>query len=81
MPCVLTGATVCDPAHIRSGWHVMGVKPPDDLVLPLRSILHREQHVVGETSFWVAHITPHLLMIALKALARERYREWKEAND
>jgi hypothetical protein len=32
---------------------------------------------VGEVRFWREHVTDELLMRALKALAREMYREWK----
>lgn len=80
MPCVLTHTTPCDPAHIRHGFLGIAEKPGDDLVLPLAHHLHREQHTVGEKQFWWNSITQELLMTALKALARERYREWKEAN-
>lgn len=81
MPCILSGLTPCDPAHIRFGFYGIGLKPGDNLVLPLAPHLHREQHAVGEALFWRAHLTTELLMSAIKALARERYKEWKEAND
>lgn len=86
MPCVLTGATPCDPAHIR--WGLGGgasMKPGDDRVLPLAHALHRIQHDMGEERFWHAaidgrtvvspHLATELLMRALIAYARERYRE------
>lgn len=81
MPCILTGKTPCEPAHFRHGTNALGVKPGDDLVFPLRPYLHREQHVIGERGFWLAHMTVDLMAAALKALARERYAEWKKAND
>ena len=87
MPCVLTGATPCDPAHIR--WGLGGgasLKPGDDRVLPLRHDLHQMQHGMSEASFWheaVAgrillaspRMATELLMRGLIALARKRYRE------
>lgn len=80
MPCILTGKTPCEAAHLRHGVHAMGVKPGDDLTLPLAVHLHREQHAIGERHFWRFHMTDDLMMGALQALAREWYRQWKEAN-
>ena len=81
MPCILSNKTTCDAAHIRFGFYAIGMKPGDDLVLPLSPELHRTQHAIGEVLFWRGHITSEVLMNALKALARERYAEWKKAND
>ena len=80
MPCILTGTMPCDPAHIRYGFFAKGVKPGDDLILPLSANLHRLQHAIGEKRFWLTHVTPETLMEAIKALARERYATWKLAN-
>lgn len=87
MPCVLTGTSPCDPAHIR--WGLGGgasMKPGDDRVLPLAHELHRAQHGMSEARFWRSvfddrtrgvnpTLTTELLMRALIAYARERYRE------
>jgi hypothetical protein len=83
LPCVLTHCVSSDilsvvPAHIRHGLGGgISLKPGDDTALPLRADLHNEQHRVGEVRFWREHVTDELLMRALKALAREMYREWK----
>lgn len=79
MPCVLTGnPDNNDPAHIRFGHEGgMGLKPGDDLVLPLRHDLHGTQHQVGEVAFWRAYITSNdrFMMECIKAYARQLYRE------
>lgn len=55
----------------------MGLKPPDNHVLPLAPGLHRKQHTMSEVRFWREHMTDHLMMTALIALAEKFYREWK----
>lgn len=80
MPCILTGRTPSEPAHIRYGIFVSGQKPGDDRVLPLAPELHRLQHSIGEVLFWQTRITPEIIMEALLALAREHYAIWKELN-
>lgn len=84
MPCVLTGASPCDPAHTR---FMLGggasMKPGDDRVLPLAHNLHRMQHDMGEMRFWRGAINgafgpqwiaDDLLRRSILAYARERYR-------
>jgi len=50
--CLLTGADMPDGAHIRYGFHGMGIKPGDNLIIPLAHSLHAEQHQTGEVEFW-----------------------------
>ena len=50
--CLITGAEMPDGAHIRHGFYGMGIKPGDDLIIPLAHRLHAEQHQVGEERFW-----------------------------
>lgn len=46
IPCVVTGnPDGNDPAHIRYGCLSGGMKPADDLVLPLRHDIHVDQHL------------------------------------
>lgn len=79
MPCVLTGKPgPNDPAHIRYGHGGgMGMKPPDNRVLPLSHELHIEQHRVGEVSFWRHHVmvNPDFLMACVVAYAEKLHRE------
>ena len=85
MPCVATGYTYyegaplgVDPAHIRDGLGGgMGRKPDDNLILPLRHDIHLSESRFGEVAMWRLHMTDELMMDALRALARERYREWR----
>ena len=75
--CILTNTPNPDPSHIRYGCLSAGMKPGDDLVLPLNHALHGMSHNIGEVKFWRNHITDEVLMNALKALAREEYAKWK----
>lgn len=79
MPCAVTGAQgATDPSHIRYGQSGgMGLKPPDNLVIPLAHGLHVLSHSMGEIAFWRQYIlrNDHLLMEALKAYARQIYEE------
>jgi hypothetical protein len=80
MPCILSGLVPSDPAHIRfGGGGGMGMKPPDNHVLPLAPHLHREQHQIGERAFWLDAMANHhgLLEMALIALAEKVHREWQ----
>lgn len=79
-PCVLSGQSPSDPAHIRiGGGGGMGMKPSDDRVLPLAHHLHAEQHQVGELTFWrdAFAMNDRLLIEAIIAMAEKRYRQWQ----
>lgn len=84
LPCVITGrmGEDIDPSHIRHGLGGgMGLKPSDDLTLPLAHELHAASHSgEGEVDFWLSNTGSFLLMRALKALARENYREYLEGK-
>lgn len=78
MPCVVTHRSPCDPSHIRYGLEGgTGLKPSDDLVVPLSPELHRRSHRIGEVIFWqnVMRENPTFMMICLKAFARQLYRD------
>lgn len=53
--CLLTNAPYPDGAHIRHGFLGAGMKPDDNLVIPLRHDLHQIQHNIGEVRFWEAY--------------------------
>ena len=75
-PCIITGTTPCDPAHIRYGLAGgMGLKPNDNRVVPLTNQLHRYQHEIGELSFWnkQAKEDTGLIMRLLIEVAELRY--------
>lgn len=57
--------------HNRHGrnWG-MGIKPPDDLVMPLCSKCHELAHGTAEQSDWVRNNV-------LNTLLKKRYMEWK----
>ncbi len=83
-PCIVTGMygnefNAVDPAHIRAnGSGGMGVKPADDLALPLLHSEHVRQHQIGEITYWLDtfSVNPGLMMEAVQALARQKYQEW-----
>ena len=52
LPCIISGYTPCDPAHLSFGIGGMGLKSPDTFVVPLKHELHQLQHGMGEISFW-----------------------------
>ena len=76
MECLGCGDTPCDPAHIRA-WHEggMGLKPGDDLVVPLCRACHERQHRHGEKTFWQAvfSVNRELCIDGIKAIARLLY--------
>ena len=67
--CIACGATPCDPAHIRAGLEGgTGLKPGDDLTLPLCHTCHMDQEAHPGPEWWVENV--------LKAIARRSYRRW-----
>lgn len=53
LPCVVSGASDVQAAHIRRGTDGgMGMKPSDCYVVPLSVAQHRLQHFCGELKFW-----------------------------
>ena len=79
-PCIVSGyrGEGVDPAHI--GTLGRGIKSGDDEALPLRHIFHMTGHQKGEMSMFRQELPDHVLRMALRALAREMYREWKQEN-
>ena len=89
--CLITGAEMPDGAHIRHGFYGMGIKPGDDLIIPLAHRLHAEQHLMGEERFW-SQQWPGLLarterppeggsiMDYVKQVARDYYRAWEKCE-
>ncbi len=60
LPCAICGDNIAtEAAHIRAAYKPlakpitgMGIKPADCYTLPLCSRHHREQHQIGEATFW-----------------------------
>jgi len=79
MACVVTNRPgPSDPAHIRHGLGGgMGMKPGDNLVLPLSHEMHRDQHQIGERRFWLKamQMNGDFMMECVKAYARQLYNE------
>ena len=79
-PCIVTGLRgndheTVDPAHI--GTRGKGIKSPDNEVLPLLHSIHQEAHNKGEMSVLREKLPDDVLRAALRALAREKYEEYK----
>ena len=66
-------------AHIRAGFFGLGVKPGDDMTLPLCAECHARQGA-GEAAFWGRiYVTKPDEGVALaKTVARIRYLKWKD---
>lgn len=72
-PCIITGLTPCEPAHIRWGMGGgMGLKPDDSRTVPLVPQLHRRQHQIGEKRFWAEQPIDFWLRILIE-VAEGRY--------
>ena len=79
-PCIVTGRSETEPAHLRlNNMGGMGIKPPDWCALPLNWRLHREQSNAGELRSWViwANEYPDFLARLLINEAKHRYAMWK----
>lgn len=76
-PCIVSGYTGedVDPAHI--GTLGRGIKSGDDEALPLRHIYHMQGHGSGEMSMFRQCLPDDVLRAALRAYARELYREYR----
>ena len=61
------------PAHLGS---FRGMKRGDDESLPIKQRFHAEGHQKGEWSMWRKWMPDWLIREALRAYARERYRNW-----
>lgn len=82
-PCIVTGHRTTDyegvdPAHI--GTAGKSLKSGDDEALPLSHTIHDECHRRGEMTVLREKLPNNVLRAALRALAREGYREWRNEN-
>ncbi len=82
-PCVICGVSATqylavDPAHI--GTLGKGIKSSDDEALPIKHDIHVAMHQHGEMSVIKDNMPDWLLREALRAYARQMYREWKAAQ-
>ena len=83
-PCILTGWTATetsavDPMHI--GTLGKSIKSSDDEALPVRHEFHAFGHQHGEMSMFRKQMPDWLIREALRAYAREMYREYKTRID
>lgn len=83
-PCILTGwrATeyaAVDPMHI--GTLGTGAKSSDDEALPVRHEFHAMGHQHGEMSMFRKQMPDWLIREALRAYAREFYREYLKQTE
>lgn len=77
--CLITGRygtewESVDPAHI--GTLGKGIKRGDDEVLPVLHRFHHHGHGSGEISMFREQLPDAILRLALRAYARELYREY-----
>lgn len=76
LPCVLTGRTEVQAAHLSMAapkyghyGRGKGSKVSDRWVLPLSADKHARQHEIGEDLFWrSAGIDPHILALTIHGL-------------
>lgn len=76
LPCVVTGATTVQAAHVsfaapRYGHYGRGrgTKAPDRFALPLSPEEHARQHSMNEAAYWASvGINPHILAMTLWGL-------------
>lgn len=77
LPCCISGIErQTQAAHIRSGWLGMGIKPSDELCIPLSWKLHAKQHQQSEKKFW----EPYGGVERAKELAKELYKVSGDMN-
>ena len=80
--CGMRDSTVV-AAHIRHGFYGLGIKPGDDLTLPLCAKCHAEEGA-NEKAFWQRHfggpgvINRDMAVEWAKVCARRHYKMWKE---
>lgn len=80
-PCIVTGLSQTEPAHLRLlGSGGMGSKPSDARAVPLYWELHREQNNAAEIKTWIrwAGAYPDFLARLLIEKAERDYQAWKE---
>lgn len=76
--CLFTGQIgEVDPVHIGTAGR--GLKSPDNEALPISHSLHANAHWSGEITMIREFAPDDVLRAAFRALARERYAEWKKS--
>lgn len=70
LPCAVCHAEPSECAHVRIGFLALGMKPGDNLTVPLCAGCHRTgpkaQHSMNESAFWAMHrIDPVTLALHL----------------
>jgi hypothetical protein len=73
LPCMICATSPCQAAHIRHGFYAMGMKPGDDLTVPLCPPHHAAQHQMNEQEFWQRQGYPNI-----KDIARTLYKQTGE---
>lgn len=78
-PCIITGqlgndSETIDPAHLGA---FKGFKRSDNETLPLLHRFHKLGHNKGEMTMWRENLPDYVLLLALRAYARELYAAWK----
>lgn len=82
-PCLISGVYAYDGESVVAchvGTRGRGIKSGDDETLPLLDRWHRLGHQHGEISMFREHLPDDVLRAALRAYARELYREYKESR-
>ena len=83
-PCAVTGRFASGDesvvaAHIGVGG--VGIKSPDNEVLPMLASVHDECHQRGEIAVLREKMPDRLFRVMLRAYAREHYLWWKARGD
>lgn len=80
-PSIITGlrGDTVEGAHI--GTLGKGMKRSDDEILPIEHCYHANGHNAGEISMFRRELPDYVLRDALRAYAREMYREYKSRID
>lgn len=84
LDCVVTGRPGPNDAAHTKAFQYRGTSKPDDFyVLPLCREMHTLQGQMGELRYWRSYIgeNDHFLVDCINAYQREKYREWKNANN
>ena len=84
LPCIFTGSDQVEACHVRKGTNTgKSQKPHDYFTLSLDYRLHREQHSIGEISFWQKYLNeyPLVMMEMVLAFAKLRYLVWLTNNN
>lgn len=81
-PCLITGACghdgeTVDPAHLGA---FKGMKRGDDETLPILHRFHKIGHDKGEMTMWRENLPDYVLLLALRAYAREMYADYQRAQ-